>query len=201
MKRAIFLLTSLSYFFASYAHAAKPENTVKAVKISPADIRGQSIVVILQNAKAPGFCMGVAGGSMKPRTAVKQGECKLVNGEVVSVPKDQRWRLDPVGDGSYRLRNEKNHDRCLGVDHGSSGRADILLGVCNRNPDQKWKFIAAPQQTPNGHDVVVKIQRNSTDLCVGVEQGETTRAQLKQNECFRNPDHLDQIWYAWRPRG
>lgn len=95
---------------------------------------------------------------------------------------------------SYQIRNEKNHGMCLGVDHGSRDRrADIRIGACNSNPDQEWTFIA-PQEKPNGHDVRVNI-KNSYGLCVGVERGETTRAQLKQNKCTAA---RDQIWYTWR---
>jgi hypothetical protein len=135
----------------------------------------------------------VAGGSTKPRAAVKQGRCTLP-GTKVAVPSDQLWVLEPIGNTIYyHIRNGKNRRMCLGVDRGSRApRADIRQGVCNGNPDQKWAFPSPPGMV-NDDTTVVNIQ-NPYGLCIGVEGGRETRAQLKQNKCT---GAHDQIWHIW----
>ena len=192
----MFVLSSLWCYFTPYAvHAAKSETAVKAARIPPSDIQGQAVVVF-QNAKAPGFCMGAAGGSTKARTPIKQGECKISTEGFSQVTRDQQWIVDQIDTNTFRLRNLKDPSKCLGVDRGIRGRADILLGVCgqrpDQHPDQKWAFAPPKKNQPITDRIKLE---NSYGLCVGVEGGRTTRAQLKQNKCLQVPD---QNWFTLR---
>jgi hypothetical protein len=194
MKRAIFVVVSLSYCIASNAANAARSASVQVRKSAQPELQQlQRVPLIFQNSRAPGFCIGTAGGDMKARTPVKQGACDLA-GASPSVARDQVWVADRIGrTDKYEVKNLKNEHMCLGVDHGRRGRADILLGACNGHPDQAWR-IRFPQN-PSKQVLRVRLE-NANSLCVGVEGGKTTRAQLKQNQCFTNPEHPDQIWIA-----
>lgn len=137
--------------------------------------------------------MGVAGASAEPRALIKQGRCTLP-GNIVKVQPDQFWILEPIGNTIYyHIRNGKNRRMCLGVERGSRARrANIRQGACNNNPDQKWS-LPSPPGRPNDDTTRVNI-RNAHGLCIGVERGAKTRAQLKQNKCT---GATDQTWYIW----
>jgi hypothetical protein len=192
MKRLLFLLASFSYCLTSYAaevSAAKLEKPVKAGQISQARKSGAILTTSFHNVKSPAYCIGVAGGNTKDRAYIKQGVCS-------NAARDQVWLWEPVsGPGSdyVVLKNAKNRRLCLGVEHGSHDRANIMLGICNGNPDQRWIMNPVPFTGPNG--AVAFHIKNPYRLCIGVEGGATARAQLKQNKC--NVHAPDQAWYSY----
>ena len=189
MKRALFLVASLTYGFTSYAEAS--EKPVRTGPRSQVGRVGHDVVRVFQNANSPAFCMGVAGGSTKPRASIKQGNCTFRGKTLLA---DQYWILEPVGNTIYyHIRNGKNRNMCLGVDRGSRApRADIRLGTCNGNADQKWS-LPSPPGKPNDDPATVSI-RNAHNLCIGVAGASTSRAQLKQNNCT---GAHDQTWIMW----
>lgn len=192
MKHPLVLLSSLAYCFTSHAaevSAAKSGKPVKASQISHALKSGAILTTNFHNVKSPAYCIGVAGGNTKNRAYIKQGVCS-------NAARDQVWLWEPVsGPGSdyVVLKNAKNRRLCLGVEHGSHGRANIMLGVCNGKPDQRWVMNYVPFTGPNGAPAF--HIKNPYHLCIGVEGGATTRAQLKQNKC--NIHARDQAWYSY----
>jgi len=182
MKNSLFLLITISYCLISYA--AGSERLAHAVPGSRAR-PGDPPPYVFVNSNAPGFCMGVAGGSTEPGAYVKQGKCR---------PElDQFWIPERIGNTNYyHVKNAKNRRMCLGVEHGSRDlRANIRQGICNDNPDQKWSF---PVAAVGKQDPAVVNFKNTFGLCVGVERENEGRAQLKQNKCT---GARDQAWIRW----
>ena len=186
--RSLLLVASFSYCLTSYgaeAHAAGAGRVLKADEVSHA-LKSGRIEFVFHNVKSPDSCIGVADGKVKNRAYVKQGECRAND-------LDQVWVVAPIqgpGEDYVELQNAKNRKLCLAVEHGSQGRADIMLGVCRGQPDQKWTlpFVGVGPRASAAF-----IIKNAHKLCVGVEGGSTARAQLKQNTCR---PVLDQAWFA-----
>src|SRR5258706_5840373 len=97
MKHRLFLLSSLSYCFASYAgeaSSAKLGKPVKADQISQALKSGAILTTNFHNVNSPAYCTGVAGGHTNNRAYIKQSVCS-------NTARDQAWLSEPLrGPGS-----------------------------------------------------------------------------------------------------
>jgi hypothetical protein len=166
MKHSFLALATLAYCFASDASAATPPGRFEAT---------------FHNAKSK-LCMGVAQGDTKFGAYVKQGKCR-------DSADDQSWIVEPAGPkGFHVIKNRENQTLCLGVDHGSDDPgADVRLFPCDNKPNQRWKF----EQLGKHYRIKNRSSDPRNQLCLGVDDGSTARAQLKQGKCS---SATDQQW-------
>ncbi|HEX2145982.1 MAG TPA: RICIN domain-containing protein [Glycomyces sp.] len=127
-------------------------------------------------ARHSGKCAAVSGGSADNGAGIVQ--------ELCSDAAAQRWRIESVGDGYYRIVSSLS-DRCLDVSSSSrSNGAKVIQWTCNGGRNQQWQV----RDSGNGHVRLVAlhsgkcldVSRNSTADGVSLQQWECHGGQNQQ---------------------
>jgi hypothetical protein len=194
MRRSNFLWISLSCCLASAVALGAP-GTVDAAPARSGVVRATlqpNKIVTFRNSKS-GYCIGVEHGRTDNGALLKQGPCR---------PRaaDQKWQVSRGGkDGTVSFKNVKS-GRCMGVDGAKVTRgANIGQYDCHPSDDvsnQHWSVLGPADSNANFivNQKSTKHAPPNTLACIGVERGQTGRAQLKQASCNPNNPHGDQIW-------
>lgn len=97
---------------------------------------GGADLVLFANVK-DGLCLDVPMfGAQPPATKLIEARCDG------STRDNQLWWLDPVGDGTVRVRNFASNNLCMEVKDDSMARATQLqLDDCGTDPDSRWTVV------------------------------------------------------------
>lgn len=97
---------------------------------------GGADLVLFANVK-DGLCLDVPMfGAQPPATKLIEARCDG------STRDNQLWWLDPVGDGTVRVRNYASNHLCMEVKDDSMARATQLqLDDCGTDADSRWTVV------------------------------------------------------------
>ncbi|MYQ87380.1 MULTISPECIES: RICIN domain-containing protein [unclassified Streptomyces] len=97
---------------------------------------GGTDLVLFANVK-DGLCLDVPMfGAQPPATKLIEAQCDG------STRDNQLWWLDPVGDGTVRVRNYASNHLCMEVKDDSMARATQLqLDDCGTDADSRWTVV------------------------------------------------------------
>ncbi|MCM2424828.1 RICIN domain-containing protein [Streptomyces sp. RKAG337] len=97
---------------------------------------GGASLVLFVNAK-DGLCIDVPERVPKPaRTQIQEANCHS------TVEDNELWWLDPVGDGTVRIRNYMSNQLCLAIWGDSPKTASwVWMDRCDADRDSLWRLI------------------------------------------------------------
>ncbi|MET8558121.1 RICIN domain-containing protein [Streptomyces sp. NPDC004959] len=84
------------------------------------------------------LCIDLPGyKGLSPASALVEGVCNT------ATPDNQEWWLDPVGDGTVRIRNLASDNLCMEVKDDSTKRAaQLQLDKCGTDADSRWTVVS-----------------------------------------------------------
>ncbi|MEM9494560.1 MAG: RICIN domain-containing protein [Pseudomonadota bacterium] len=140
--------------------------STRSSSASPAPVRRPTGPMVYVQNVASGKCLAPSNANASPELELRLSVEDCSFSRVGGTAEQQKWRLDEVGSGTYRIRHSLL-DYCANVKASSQnrdgGRVDLV--ACGNHVDQQWRRTSeAPGK--------FKFQSRSTGRCLNLHDRE-----------------------------